>query len=314
MNTLPTRIYSLAAVLILPVLLSAQTGQTSVPVPANPSVLIVSQGSCPVDVGRKLVAAGFSLNRMNGLEDRPLTWEEARKYNVIVVSELGRANADMTLPPGVKQTIETLRRFLDAGGGVFMMPIFGQMATDKPTQDAFLKPLGLTPLFDEFPMDAETSVVGTPWNIPFAFTNVVTESPVTARVSGLWYPVPQQRIGGQNHCIPLQADDTWSVVIKGGKSSKTMKGPLQQDPTGPGSYSSSVPLVATKQVGKGRMVVVGITPEYLLGRNAMTTLGGIVLDRGLRGVPSGGYQLIENSLKWLAEPSSRDTSLGGGAT
>ena len=67
-------------------------------------------------------------------------------------------------------------------------------------------------------------------------------------------------------------------------------------------------LVALKQAGKGRLVYLGITPEYLFGANATTTLEGIVLECGLQGVPSDGYRLVENALRWLAAPSSRSAS------
>jgi len=313
MKKLPSGICGAAAMLLLPLLALAQTGPGPTPAKsAKPAVLIATcLHSCQVDVAKKLVGAGFSLNLINGLEDRPLTWDEARKYNVIVVSGLGRANADMSLPANVKQSIETLRRFLDAGGGVLLMPYYGQMMTDAPAQDEFLKPLGLNPLFDEYPLDPETAVAGTPWDIPFAYTNSIAESPVAGKITGLWYPIPDRRIGGQNHSFALQTDETWTVIIKGGKTSMTKKGALQQNPTEPGSYQSNVPLAAIKQAGKGRLMVVGITPEYLFGKYAETTLAGIVLDRGLHGIGSGGYQLIENGLKWLAEPSLGDASLGG---
>ena len=277
----------------------------------KPSVLITA-GSCPAEVAKKLVAAGFNLNINQQGAEEPLTWEQARKYNVIIVSEIGRANADMTLPPSVKQSIETLRRFLDAGGGVLLMPAYGQMMTEESAQDELLKPLGLTPLFTEFPFDPDTAVVATPWDIPFAYTSAITQCPVTAKVTGLWYPTPNTRVGGQNHTIPLKTDSTWSVVVTGGRTSMTRKGAApQQDPSEPGSYQSNVPLAAIKQIGGGRMMVIGITPEYLLGKYAETTLGGIVLERGLHKAPSGGYQLIENALGWLAEPSSGGTTLGG---
>ena len=279
---------------------------------AKPAVLFTGAygGGCGFQVAGKLATAGFNLN---GAQLGSLTPQLVGKYNVIVLAGLGQANADMTLPAKLAQVHTTLRQYLEVGGGLLVFASFGQMATDKPPQDAFLQPLGLTPLLDEMPLDPDTGTVATSWNIPFAYADHLTVSPVTAGMTGLWYPVPSYRIGAQNHTIPFVADNSWTVVVCGGKGSQTKKGQLQQNsPTDPGTYQSDVPLVAVKQVGKGRIVYLGITHEYLTGGNAMSTLEGIVLERGLKGQPSGGYTLLENCLRWLAEPSLASGAFGGG--
>jgi hypothetical protein len=277
-----------------------------------PSVLFV--GGCGFEVARRLAAAGFALDAAAVPEETPLSAERLKRYNVVVIQGLGRANADLSLNRVNTETVAALRGFLAAGGGVLVVPSFGQMVTQKPSQDAFLKPLGLTPLFEEWALDSRTSVTATPWKIPFARTSAIAPSPITEGVRTLWYPVPQNRIGGQNHNLPLSHDGSWTVVVQGSPSSFTRTGPLQADPpTQPGQYASSVPLVALKQAEKGRLVYLGITPEYLFGANATTTLEGIVLEHGLQGVPSNGYRLVENALRWLAAPSLDQGTLGGAA-
>lgn len=284
------------------------------PAAKPPAVLFAGSygGGCAYDVAGRLNKAGFNLDDSPGLEGNPLTWERVSHYNVLVITGLGRSNADMTLSEKNRQSIETLRRFLDAGGGVLFVPVFGQMATEKPAQDAFLKPLGLTPLFAEMPFDPENSAVATPWKLTYALTRNVAPSPVTEGVKALWYPTPASRVGGQNHTVSFSADANWTVLLKGSRTSFTRGGPLQANaPADPGTYASDVPLVATRQVGKGRILCLGIAPQYLFDRCATTTLEGIVLDRGLRGVPSDGYRLVENALRWLAEPSLAEGTLGG---
>ncbi|MBM3499303.1 MAG: hypothetical protein FJX74_11610, partial [Armatimonadetes bacterium] len=298
-------------------LLALVTGTLGLAHAQQPSVLFAgtSGGGCGFEVARKLNAAGFALRGMPypGLDENPLTWEQVQGANVLVLTGLGRANADMTLPARTAQTLETLRRFLEAGGGVLWFSSFGQMATDKPPQDAFLNPLGLTPLFAEMPADPETEVVGTAWKIPFSHAAGMVASPVMEGVTSLWYPTPHYRIGAQNHTIPFSADANWTVLVKGGRGSLTKAGPLQAGaPTDPGTYRSEVPIIASREVGKGRIVYLGITPEYLIGPHALTTLEGVVLERGMRNAPSGGYKLLENALKWLAEPSLGG-ELGGAA-
>ena len=206
-----------------------------------------------------------------------------------MLSGLGQANADMSLGRS-RETIDVLNRYLEAGGGVLMLGAFGQMATVKPPQDAFLKPLGLTPLFDELPDDPKTAVTSTAWELPFALTGNIAESPLGAGVKSFWYPVPRTRVGGQNHTIPFVAGPSWQMVVRGSASSLTSKGALQESrPDQPGTYREKIPLLAVRSVGKGRIIYFGITPEYLLGPNANSTLEGIVLDKGLNGTPSDGF-------------------------
>ena len=136
--------------------------------PRTPAVLFAGSdvGGCGFEVANRLVQAGFALRADPApLSELPLTWAQATNFNVIVLSGLGLANADMSLGR-TRQTIDVLNRYLEAGGGVLMLGAFGQMATAKAPQDAFLKPLGLIPLFDELPDDPSTKVVATAWRYP----------------------------------------------------------------------------------------------------------------------------------------------------
>ena len=272
-------------------------------------------GSPGFQIANRLAKEGFGFNVLPypGVDGVPLTWEKARKYNVIMLSGLGSANADMSLTPCNQETIATLRRFRAAGGGILFFPEFGQIVAHKPPQDEFLKPLGLTPLFNELPMDSDRAVPDSAmYTIHYALTDRILPSPISEGVKNLWFPVPTGRPGAQLHTIPFVADNNWTVVVKGGKSSFTKSGPLQADECKePGTYASEVPLVVTREVGKGRIVYVGIVTQYLYSSAAVHSLDSVVLDKGLRGVPSDGYKLIANSLKWLAEPSLKSTELGG---
>ncbi|HEY3397551.1 MAG TPA: hypothetical protein VGM19_07835 [Armatimonadota bacterium] len=281
---------------------------------ANPTVLFTGDlAGCQFEVATRLNQDGFALNKTGwgSIEDVALTEDNAKKYNAIVVAGLGRANADMTLSSVTQTTIDTLTKYLQAGGGVVMFPMFGQMATAKPPQDAFLQPLGLTPLFQEQAYDPG-AIVATSWNLPFGLTTDITASPITAGVKALAYPVPLNRVGAQNHNIPFTADQNWKIVVRGTPASYTKSGALQQDqPPNPGTYTASVPLVAYRQVGKGRIVYIGITPEYFIGAYATTTLESTVLDKGVGGTPSDGFKLLEDSLKWVSQPSADSGTMGG---
>ena len=296
-----------ATVMVLAAVVSAAGGGEG----PRPAVLLAGSygGGCGFAVARRLAGDGFALRASGhpGLSDRPLAWEQVRQFNVLALSGLGRANADMTLGK-TAATIDVLKRYLAAGGGVLMFASFGQMATVKPPQEAFLKPLGLRVLFDELVLDSDASVRATAWKLPFAPTEAMATSPITAGVKCLWYPVPPGRPGAQNHTLSFVADEPWTVVVRGSATSRTRAGDRAN---GGGTHARSVPIVAIRQVGKGRICYLGITPEYLTGAHATSTLEGIVLDRGLRGVASGGYTLLANALRWLAEPSLASKALGG---
>ena len=285
--------------------------------PRTPAVLFAGSdgGGCGYEVANRLVQAGFALRADPApLSERPLTWDQLTHFNVIVLSGLGLANADMSLGR-TRQTIDVLNRYLEAGGGVLMLGAFGQMATAKPPQDAFLKPLGLIPLFDGLPDDPSTKVVATAWDIPFALAQDIAGSPVSAGIKSLWYPVPRTRVGGQNHSVPFSAEPPWQVVLRGSPSSQTYRGALQENrPDQPGTCQEKVPLAAIRSVGKGRILYWGITSEYILGPFANSTLEGIVLDKGLKGTPSHGFKLLVNGLGWLAQASASEGLLGGAKT
>jgi len=129
-------------------------------------VLFAGEG-CGFTLANRLKAAGFNLDSLPypGLNGKALTLEQVKRYNVLVVAGLGNGNADLTLTDKNKANIEVIRRFLDDGGGVFIIPVYGQITSGIPPQSEFLKPLGLVPLFEDVPRDPDHSVNATAWKI-----------------------------------------------------------------------------------------------------------------------------------------------------
>ncbi len=211
-----------------------------------------------------------------------------------------------------------LRKFLDAGGGILMLGHFGQRQTEITPQEVFLKPLGLQPVWMEMPINKK-SVVATPWQVDFGYTTDIKDSPITKGVKALWYPAPKTRIGDQHHSLTFTTDKNWKTAVTGGKDSTTtynVKGSHtsvsgeKHKPT----WEKDMPLVALRTVGPGRIVYLGITHEYIQGRYAHSVLEDIVLNKGIGYRRSDGLKLLENSLRWLAEPSDKSRKLGGAST
>lgn len=264
-----------------------------------------------------LQQAGFNVDEQvaPGLDGPPLKWEDVRKYNVLVVHGMAKCNANLTLSDRDRSNIEILNRFMKEGGGILFIPFWVQMNAMIPPQKAFLEPLGVTPLFDEVVVDPDNSVKATVFDIDFAKTTNIQQTPVTVGVRSLWYPADMGRCGAQTHTTPFLADGNWTVAIKGEKSSSTLCSSVVENYTQgkgtPGRIKNEVPILAFRPVGKGRLVCLGIAGNYLFADSAEASLEGIVLDKGLRKTPSDGRLIVMNALHWLAEPSLAESTLGG---
>jgi hypothetical protein len=283
-----------------------------------PAVLMVSAWHAGGhQAARRLHDAGIRFDQLPypGVDGSALTWEEVRAYNVLIVTYPGHSQADGSLTAQNQQSLAVIGRFMEAGGGVLYLPIWMQMETSLPTQRAMVEPLGLKPLFDEVVFDPGQSVNATAWELDFAPTRRVRLSP-DARAPGgtLWYPVAARQ-GQQQHTTPLMVSEDWTVLVEGEDSAFTRRvrlGSPISDATA-GSIGSRPVLAAAREVGPGRMVAVGISPDYLLSTAAENALEGIVTHRGLQGEASCGAALLEASLRWLAQPSLGRGQLGGAA-
>lgn len=285
--------------------------------PTPPAALFVG-GSLDHEVAGWLVRDGFAVNTRAGVADgAPLTWEQVQPYHVVVVNGLGMAKADGSLGPALQTTIATLTRFVAAGGGVLVVPHWGQMDRQMPPQVALLAPWGCTPHFDEMVFDHAPTTRATAWKVDFSYTAELSASPLTDKLHGLWLPVAT-RAGMEDHLVPLTTDANWHLDVASAPTAYSLTVPTSHaspaaDMT-TGRFATKVPLVASRAVGPGRVVVCGINSAWLWGRYAGTTLEGITRDRGLLRQPSDGYALVRNALRWLAEPAMAGGTLGGAKT
>ncbi len=282
----------------------------------KPAVLFIGSPGPYYIVARELNKEGFIINIGEGFPySTPLTWDEVKNYNVIVLTGigLGQSNADFSLTQTNKKNISVLMKFLSKGGGILFIPSMGEVKSQMPAQEAFGKKIGITPLFNEVVADNDTQENATAWNLSFGLTENIIQSPITKNVHSLWYPLLSE--GNILETIPFLADKNWNIVVKGSRTSHTENISITAGAiTGKkGSYSTDVPLVAYRKFGKGRVVYFSTTSDFIFLQTAETTFEGIVLSHGLEGKPSNGYQIFENSLKWLSE-SSMKGNIPGGAT
>ncbi|NQT88097.1 hypothetical protein HQ560_15125, partial [bacterium] len=255
---------------------------------------------------RALDQGGFAVrtaSEYGGLDRHKLTWDETRRFRVLVLVGVGSARADGRLGEVVESNLAMVGRFVEAGGGLLIVPYFCQQFTQLPPQDALAKRFGLTIHWNDFPIDA-APVTATPWRLGYAYTDRVTPGPLSKDVPGLWYPVGA-RAGGQTHVVPFSVGNPWRVAVAAASSTRTRDLPLDgsnnpAQAAGAGKSAEGFPIAAYRQAGRGHVAVVSMAPQHWLGEVAETTLEGVVTTQGLRGKPTGGRRLLLNAVRWLA--------------
>ncbi|MEI8194773.1 MAG: hypothetical protein WCI73_02575 [Phycisphaerae bacterium] len=300
---------------------TAATAPAPVPQTPTPAVLFAYgfEGGCNHILAARLKRDGLAVNAMGhpSLNGEPLTWERLRRYNVLVITGMDNANTDGTLTEKNLNNIGLIERFMAEGGGVLYVPTWVELDVQMPAQVELLKRVGMKALFDEVVYDSENRTVATVWKLPFAWTDNFVPGPITEGIKNLWYP-EAHHTGAQNHTTALQGDKHWQTVVRASKTAETRqsrRGDYTADmakmPVG--TYSKEPVLMASRKMGKGRMVCLAISPKYLFDEAALLSLDGVVFDKGLKGRSSQGYELVRNAIRWLAEPSmgEGEGKLGG---
>ena len=205
------------------------------------------------------------------------------------------------IPQRFKNQISRLRRFLEAGGGVWFCGL-GE-------QDWGRTALSVNYMLKELNLDAKIageSVMDTASGVRASdpiWVNVMPDE-LTKGVKNLLHP--HASVGGEGSMgvVPIvKLGAEWRVLVK----ARATAASFPCDPTvpegklltTPGKVKSSPILCAVRQVGKGRVV---LWPSW---SNLTITAGsgGPLFDGEKDGKRSNGARLIENLLCWLAEPS-----------
>src|SRR5262245_20986962 len=156
-------------------------------------------------------------------------------------------------------------------------------------------------------------------SVPLTYTNAVAASPVSTGVRGIWYPTLTHY--NSAHTAPLYVDGHWQIVVRAMPSARTVPVDLSKasypgppNPlVRPGGVSAP-PLFATRQYAAGRIALASQLPTYSLGSGTKWLYNREVLSRGIDGTPSDFGLLLQNSFRWLAEPSLQSGLLGGYVT
>jgi len=316
-RALPARaVLSLA--LLATLLLPASTGAAD-----RPALLVVSPHGTAngwVDLAylAELHATGFEVDYTDSLAE--VTWERLRRYNVLIIYTCpGAEGVDTWLfrrkpPIALDAYLEVIDRFIDAGGGVFIM------ATETQIRATLTQPLlerwGAALPLERISDDANTAYMTRMPRIPLVWTDQVIPSPVSAGVRGIWYPSFPHYNGA--HTLPLAVDGSWQVVVRAMPTARTV--PVDVDradqPPPPDALVRphgvpAPPLFAIRPLGTGRVALMSQWPPYSLGAGTRWLYDREVLSAGLQGKPSDFGRLLQNTFTWLAAPSLESDALGG---
>lgn len=251
----------------------------------------------------------------------PLSWEVMRRHNMIVVIRPPQQHGYTELSAeAAKEQSDLLDRFLAEGGGVLVFAgvHIGDTVKEHEQLNTWLKPYDVQ--FEWAIVDDSAHTYTNPPPVPwqwadYLWTTNVAESPVTKGAKTLFIPhglfwVPSVR--------PVQAGKDWQVLVNSEATAKTSglslplggQLPVRQEAS---AKTGAAPLLAVRQVGKGRLAVCGIQATalwYDLGKPAGAQVASV---RGDGQRPSDWLPFLRDLALWLSEPA-RTAGKPGGAT
>ncbi|MHB9026506.1 MAG: hypothetical protein ACYC7E_20415 [Armatimonadota bacterium] len=262
-------------------------------------------------LAQPLLDAGFNLCRCP-LEEVPARLASGQ-YNVLLLGRYYTLRHTKQQEDALLAELATaLRDFMTKGGGVlFALPSGGVL-----TYDELLAPYGVQILTLGVRQEEQSIIEGSDIDpIIYAYTTAV--SPVIGEcIDGIWYPAMMGH-GLATRPVHTRAEDGWQVFLAGTESSHTDRkhvgggnSIVDPDEMVP-DYPQSVPLLAGRQVGAGRLAVCGIPSGYNIDSPHNFPLGKQFLSDGFQGTPSGMAQVLVNLAGWLAAPSAESGVLGG---
>ncbi len=296
-------------------------------IPDVPAILFLSpkgtQGYVDLDYLTELYAAGFEVDFIEDVTEfrNDITWDRIKDYNVLVIyatiDGYNVSTAHQSSDPAtITNFVNLIEDYLDQGGGVFLhvpeVNLIKQLAIDLT--DRWGAQLPTETISDS----NANNIVKMPrflYGTTLAFTDqVVTNTPVSANVTQLWYPHVPAYNGA--HGGPLAVDSNWQVVVRGSATSYTTPVDMNvtdmiPDPFFREGGVTQPDLFAIRSLSAGRVALNWQWQTYSIGSGTGWLYDRAVLDKGLDGRPSHYGRLLENTFRWLAEPSLTNGNLGG---
>lgn len=289
----------------------------------RPAILIDNWGG-ELDLAymKQLQAAGFEVDAIS--HDK-LVWEKLKQYNVLIMTDFPDEGTVKLNPwggpasgPNLTATIALLDQFLKAGGGVMLNLVqHGNSPVQYNVTQKALQRWGAKRPLETVAIPPDQVVEHPRLRISFYFTDNVLSSPVSDGVKGVWFP----QGGAWTYMTgPIEVDNTWTIVLRGPRSSRSIPIPLPEKKPGIPYYETpfvrdggvlAPPLFAIRDLNPGRLALFHASPIFHIGSGTSWIHSGAMLDKGLNNKPSDFGKLFVNTLRWLAAPSLASDQLGG---
>ena len=296
--------------------------------PRKPAILFcspqgVSYGWLDLAYAAELHKKGFEVDYTESLAE--LTAERIRRYNVLViyitpdayeVTMLARTSS----PGKARAFADLVDSYVASGGGVLLMPtetnILKQAVSDLADRFGAKLPVERIEESDKSKLG---HLLHCSHGVPLAFTDQVLPSPVSEGVKQIWYPI--QHAYNAQQTGPIVVDENWQVVVKASKTAVTRPVDLAKS-TSPvlanafwRTESVAEPaLFAIRSYRAGRIALVNQWRQFSVGSGTKYIFDRQVLSKGFGGRGSDFGRLLENTFRWLAEPSLARGVPGGYVT
>lgn len=296
----------------------------------RPAVLLLPTDKPDFTYLNELHQKGFDVDYGLG-KDQPLTWERLKQFNCLVLTAIPLPAAvggqhgtwhPWRFPPYRDEFFALLEKYLAAGGGVLLLLDTADTNTSPcyETHNMLLERWGAKLPLEG--LDDPVTVTRHPHSgSPFIFTDKILPSPVSEGVRALWWPC-QHRSGNCNfhtYGQAIEVDPSWTVVVRGGDAcfSEALKPgfALRENerftPYVRKEKVMSPPIYAIREFGGGRVGLAVLNEVFHFISGTTWAHDRVMLGKGMAKRPSDFNVLLENTMRWVSQPSLAKGSLGG---
>jgi len=252
-------------------------------------------------------------------EAEALSWETVKQFNVAVLYDLPHHDKGGAWPQTFDHVPPLLVKFVEAGGGLLSA---GLCASHGQTivHNELLKHFGIQAPYERI-VEADPGkrhTMTAMFGHRFALTREVAQDhPATEGVETLWYYFPRDgaTLGEFPHPL-VPGSEAWRVLVWGSTTARSARMPNFGEQTDESiesavTYRARPPLLAARQMGKGRVVVSVMNQSHLIYNGWHFAYDGIAMAKGDGQTPSHWERLFVNLYRWLAEPSLEADQPGG---
>ena len=290
---------------------------------AKPSLCFVTEWAGNEQEDVPLVAelrkAGFLIDNI-GIQH--LTPKKMRQYNVLIFPDFPRT--DPMLKPGeqvcwqvhpdlLKKLNPAFDEYVKQGGGVVVYA-WASEGNNIAAINKMIEPWGAVELNEQVWDPERQYHYKQLFAHDYGWTDNLTKHPLTARLKRVYYLLDGDH-GPTTWTFNLSNE--WIRLVCGEATARSVPGNTISSGyphyfvDKKGSYDSAPPIIAVREYGKGRIAVMGITPQVTVFGARYVGYGNVVMDAGDGNMGSDYGKLQERIYRWAAEPASKAGSPGG---